>query len=95
MFKALANEHRLQILYFLKDPKTHFTYKSDVDIEKVGVCVGEIQNKLGLTQSTTSHYLSILEKADLLTSERIGKWTYWRRNERTITALGNFIGKEL
>lgn len=95
LFKALANEHRLQILYYLKDPKAHFTYKSYVDIEEVGVCVGELKNKLGLTQSTTSNYLSILEKAGLLKSERIGKWTYYRRNESTIAALADFVYKEL
>lgn len=95
LFKALANEHRLQILYYLKDPKAHFSCESYVDMEEKGVCVGEIQRKLGLTQSTTSHYLSMLEKANLLLSKRIGKWTYYRRNERTIAALGTFVNKEL
>lgn len=62
---------------------------------EVGVCVGEIQRLLGLTQSTTSHYLTILQKADLLIATRIGKWTYYRRNEVTLNRLRDFIDKEL
>ena len=39
---------------------------SKVDEVETGVCVGEIQKLLNLTQSTTSHYLSMLEKDNLL-----------------------------
>lgn len=95
IFKALANEHRLQILYWLKDPTAYFVHETDVDMVEVGVCVGEIQKKLGLTQSTTSHYLSILDKANLLIATRIGKWTYYRRNEQTILKLRDYIDQEL
>lgn len=95
LFKALSNEYRLQILIWLKDPKSYFVHESEVDMVKVGVCVGEIQRLLGLTQSTTSHYLTILQKADLLIATRIGKWTYYRRNEETLNRLRDFIDKEL
>lgn len=95
IFKALANESRLQILYWLKNPEKYFVHETDVDMVEVGVCVGEIQRLLEFTQSTTSQYLSILQKADLLISTRIGKWTYYRRNEETIQKLGNFIMEEL
>lgn len=95
IFKALANEHRLQILYWLKNPTDYFVHETTVDMEEIGVCVGEIQRKLGLTQSTTSHYLSVLQKANLLTATRIGKWTYYRRNETTLSELSTFIQSEL
>lgn len=95
LFKALSNEYRLQILIWLKNPTNYFVHESDVDMVKVGVCVGEIQRLLGLTQSTTSHYLNILQKADLLIATRIGKWTYYRRNEETLNRLRDFIDKEL
>ena len=64
VFKALANESRLQILFWLKDPKQYFTHQEPVDMVEVGVCVGQIQLKLGVTQSTASQYLSVLQKAD-------------------------------
>lgn len=97
IFKALANEHRLQILKWLKSPKDYFVNEGhpEIDEESVGVCVGEIQKKLGLTQSTTSHYLAILQKANLLTATRIGKWTYYRRNEETISQFCHLLEKEI
>lgn len=95
IFKALSNEHRLQILFWLKNPTAYFVHESGVDMIEVGVCVGEIQRLLGLTQSTTSHYLNILQKADLLIATRIGKWTYYRRNEETLKRLRDFVDQEL
>ncbi len=95
IFKALANDYRLQILFWLKNPEKYFVDEENVDMREVGVCVGEIQKQLGLTQSTTSHYLSMLQKANLLVATRIGKWTYYRRNEVTLKHLRDFIDKEL
>ncbi|HEY0222290.1 MAG TPA: metalloregulator ArsR/SmtB family transcription factor [Lactovum miscens] len=94
ILKTLANEHRLQILMWLKNPKSNFHNQTDVDEEKVGVCVGEIQKKLNLTQSTTSHYLSMLEKADLLVATRIGKWTFYRSNDKVISEFKEYMSKE-
>lgn len=41
IFKALANEHRLQILNWLKHPKDYFVNElhAEIDEEAVGVCV--------------------------------------------------------
>ncbi|ASA91933.1 TPA: helix-turn-helix transcriptional regulator [Streptococcus agalactiae] len=97
IFKALANEHRLQIIKWLKTPKDYFVNEGhpEIDVETVGVCVREIQKKLGLTQSTTSHYLTILQKSNLVMATRIGKWTYYRRNEATLSQLCHLINEEL
>jgi DNA-binding transcriptional ArsR family regulator len=95
VFKALSNESRLQIMELLKDPKAHFHHESGVDMVKVGVCVGEIRRVTGLTQSTVSMYLSQMEKAGLLISTRIGKWTYYRRDEEAIARLAGYVRDEL
>ena len=95
IFKALANEHRLLIMHYLKDPPAYFVHETDVDMTEHGVCVGEIQRVLGLTQSTTSHYLTMMNKSDLLIATRIGKWTYYRRNEATLNRLSKFIDEEI
>src|SRR5689334_13321317 len=84
ILKALANEKRLQILYWLKEPEQHFPPHKEVDGFGQGVCVAFIQKKLGLSQAATSQYLSILQRADLLIATRIGKWTYYRRNEEVL-----------
>jgi len=81
IFKALSNNTRLQILNWLKDPEQHFAEETDVDMRLTGVCVGLIQKKTGLSQSTVSEYLSILQRTGLVQSTRIGQWTYYRRNE--------------
>lgn len=91
IIKALSNKKRLQILEWLKDPEGNFPPHTEVDGFEFGVCVGSIQDKLGLSQSTTSQYLSTLEKADLVISTRIGKWTYYRRNEEKFTEFAEFV----
>lgn len=60
-----------------------------------GVCVGSTSEKIDASQSTTSHYLDMLQRAGLLESRRFGKWTYYRRNEEAIRELSEFIGGNL
>ncbi len=77
LFKALSNEVRLDILRWLKDPETHFN-KPTAHLatnlsDKGGICVGDIQEKANLSQSTVSQYLTMLQKVGLLESERHGK----------------------
>ena len=98
IFKALANETRLKILQWLKEPDIHFPPQSHslyTNDFPGGVCVGSIRDKAGLSQSTTSEFLSLLQQAGLLESKRIGQWTYFRRNEKAIEELAKWIGKEL
>lgn len=83
---ALANKSRLDIMRWLKDPDAHFTPHVEVEGFGMGVCVGKIHDKTGLSQSTASHYLSILQEVGLVIPTRIGKWTYYKRNESTIEA---------
>jgi DNA-binding transcriptional ArsR family regulator len=94
VFKVLANETRLQILYWLKDPEQHFPCP-EVDPHEVGVCVGLIQKKTGLAQSTVSHYLSMLEAAGLVISTRQGQWTYYRRNEVAFSELAQLVATQI
>ncbi|WP_373576474.1 ArsR/SmtB family transcription factor [Parafannyhessea umbonata] len=99
IFKALANEKRLQILEWLRDPGANFPPQGlhipEGDSFDNSVCVGSICEKLNASQSTTSHYLDMLQRAGLLESRRFGKWTYYRRNEEAIRELGRYISTEL
>ncbi|SDS21436.1 ArsR family transcriptional regulator [Paenibacillaceae bacterium GAS479] len=99
VFKVLGNETRLEMLKWLKDPLTFFdkptAHLSHNISKKGGVCVGDIQERAGLSQSTTSNYLSMLQRIGLLESERHGKWTYYRRNEKKIAEITDLIKKEL
>ncbi|CAH2715192.1 hypothetical protein BACCIP111895_02376 [Neobacillus rhizosphaerae] len=97
IYKALSNETRRQIMLWLKNPEEFFDEKLYLQQGlkfQIGICVGDIQAKAGLAQSVISSYLLTMQKAGLLESNRIGKWTYYRRNEKTIEEFVDYIQKE-
>ncbi|ATD09721.1 metalloregulator ArsR/SmtB family transcription factor [Pseudoalteromonas piscicida] len=93
--KALSNQTRLSILQNLREPEKHFPPQDEGDVNVDGVCVSSIQEGVGLSQSTTSTYLASLQRAGLVTSKRMGGWTYYKRNEENIRLLLEILGKEL
>ena len=86
-FKALANERRLEILNWLKDPRAHFPPQVDGDLIGDGVCSLFIAQKLGVTPSTASEHLRILSQAGLIRGKRIKQWTFYQRNEERIAEI--------
>lgn len=95
VFKALSNESRLQILQWLKEPDRHFTPHEGIDMNTTGVCVSQITDKLKMTQSTASQYLSILLRAGLIKTERIGKYTYYKRDEEAIKKIAAILEEKI
>jgi DNA-binding transcriptional ArsR family regulator len=94
-FKALANERRLQILEWLKDPARHFRPQVDGDLVKDGVCGVLIAEKLGVSQPTVSEHLKVLTQAGLLRSKRIKQWTFYKRDEQSIRGIKSAIWAKL
>jgi DNA-binding transcriptional ArsR family regulator len=84
IFKALANDRRLLILHWLKDPRAHFPPQRDGDLVADGVCGLLIAEKLSLTQPTLSEHMRILVQAGLVKSKRIKQWTFYSRDEDAI-----------
>ena len=93
--KILSNKTRVQILKWLKDPERNFPPHQDIDHFDDGVCVGFIQDKTGLSQSTISTYLNAMQNANLVIPTRHGKWTYYRRNEEVIRDYLETLKQEL
>lgn len=62
--KALSDERRLVAAMLLK--------------REGEMCGCEIQAALDVTHATVSHHMNCLQTAGLVTSERRGKWTYYR-----------------
>ena len=85
--RAVANERRLLILDWLKDPVAHFPPQRDGDLMRDGVCGVLIAQKLGVSQPTVSEHLRVLAQAGLLRAKRIKQWTFYQRNEEQIRAL--------
>ncbi|GAB2715955.1 ArsR/SmtB family transcription factor [Paenibacillus thermoaerophilus] len=95
VFKALSNETRLLIMQWLKEPETHFPKPHSGDIHEDGVCVSDIHKKVGLSQSTVSLYLSMLQNAGLIKAKRIGQYTYYKRDEENIRKMMELLSREL
>ena len=79
VMKALSDPNRVKIVKLLQ--------------RKV-MCVCEIQEALGLAQSTASKHLKILEEAGLITYSKEGAWVNYRladgaRNPYISSLLGN------
>ena len=94
VLKALSNDTRMQILQWLKEPEQHFPQLCTTDnttLKEHGVCVGKIQQKTGLSQSTTSQYLALLQDAGLIKAQRIGQWTYYQRDEAAIKEALDYL----
>jgi ArsR family transcriptional regulator len=87
VIKALANERRLEILDWLKDPVAHFPRQVDGDLVRDGVCGLFIAQKLGVSQPTASEHLRVLSQAGLIRGKRSKQWTFYKRDEKRISEI--------
>ncbi|RJQ70832.1 MAG: ArsR family transcriptional regulator [Desulfobacteraceae bacterium] len=79
VMKALSDPNRVKMIKLL---------------QRRVLCVCEIQEALGLAQSTASKHLKILEEAGLITFSKEGLWVNYRpadgaRNPYAASLLGN------
>jgi DNA-binding transcriptional ArsR family regulator len=89
--RALANDRRVQILEWLKDPRKQFPPQVDGDLVKDGVCGLLIARKLRVSQPTASEHLKILAAAGLIRGKRIKQWTFYKRDEAEIKRMKKLI----
>lgn len=93
MLKALAHPLRREMLVWMKDPERYFSpQERPFDI---GVCAGKFDERCGLSQSTVSAHLATLQRAGLISSRRIGQWTFFKRNETNLHAFFNALQAQL
>jgi DNA-binding transcriptional ArsR family regulator len=95
IFKALANEKRLQILAWLKEPRRHFRPQVDGDLVEDGVCGLLLAEKLKISQATLSEHMRVLVQAGLVRPKRIRQWTFYRRNDDKIKAIKALIREKV
>lgn len=92
--KALANDKRLLILDWLRDPRAHFPPQRDGDLVRDGVCSLLIAEKLGVSQPTAGEHLKVLSRAGLVRGRRIKQWVFYRRDEDRIAAAKEQLSGE-
>ena len=85
--KAIANDRRLQIMHWLRNPTAHFPRQIEGDLVKDGVCGVFIAQKLGVSQPSASEHLRILVHAGLIRGKKIKQWTFYQRNEKRIAEV--------
>lgn len=74
VFKALASEHRREILRVLSEA-TPAAGKTCCAVDEVCAC--KLSDHLGLSPSTISHHMSVLRSAGLVSGRKDGLWTYY------------------
>jgi ArsR family transcriptional regulator, arsenate/arsenite/antimonite-responsive transcriptional repressor len=82
-FKALSDPARLKIVRFLASDA--------VGCCGDGICACDLEQVTGLSQPTISHHMKCLQLANLITSERRGKWMYYALNHRGFGQLKAFV----
>jgi len=93
--RALANERRLQVLDWLKDPRAHFREQVDGDLVDDGVCGLLIAEKLGVSQPTVTEHMKLLVEIGAVRARRIKQWTFYKRDEERIREIKTAIAEEV
>jgi DNA-binding transcriptional ArsR family regulator len=91
--KAVSSPVRREILAHMKQPAQNFPGQEHP--YEFGVCAGKIDEACGLSQSTVSAHLAVLQHAGLITAKRIGQWVFYKRNEPAIAAFLEKLGRTL
>lgn len=78
---AIADPTRRRILHALKEKGGNSIGK------ETGLCAGDIERRVKLSQPTISHHMKILEKASVIEAKREGHWRWYRRNEKLIAEM--------
>ena len=91
--RALANERRLQVLDWLKDPRAHFREQVDGDLVEDGVCGLLIAEKLGVSQPTVTEHMKLLVEIGAVRARRIKQWTFYKRDEERLRAIKSAIAE--
>ena len=78
---AIADPMRRRILQVLKEIGANSPDRA------TGLCAGDIEERVKLSQPTVSHHMRILAKAGLVEVKKQGHWRRYRRNEKLILEM--------
>ncbi|MFC1490240.1 ArsR/SmtB family transcription factor [Candidatus Latescibacterota bacterium] len=84
IMKALSNENRLNLYMEIAE-------KEMSDFETHNCTISDIVKIFGLSPPTISHHLKELSNADLITTEKRGKFLVARINKETLTEVRQIL----
>lgn len=93
--KALASEARLSILKWLAEPDAYFSHQVTGKPSEIGVCVTLLTEKLEMAQPTVSRHLELLRRAGFVNVNKIGRWSFFNRDETAISEFKGWINDHL
>ena len=67
----------------------NFPPQRDGDLVRDGVCLVSIAEKLAISQPSASKHMELLWTAGLVRATPIGRWTFYRRDERRSASGGS------
>jgi DNA-binding transcriptional ArsR family regulator len=86
---AISDPTRRRILAALKEHGRSGVAKNS------GLCAGDIEERVSLSQPTISHHMAILTKAGLVDAVKQGQWRWYRRNEKALRRLVRSLRAQL
>jgi DNA-binding transcriptional ArsR family regulator len=89
MLQAIADPTRRRILRTLKEHAATPVGKNS------GLCAGDIEAGVNLSQPTISHHMAVLTKAGLVDALKQGQWRWYRRNDKTLRRLVKTLRAQL
>ncbi|WP_300682398.1 metalloregulator ArsR/SmtB family transcription factor [Nocardioides sp.] len=78
-FKALGDPTRVKLLALIAESST------------AEACICDLTAPIGLSQPTISHHMKQLVDAGLVTSEKRGRWVFYRLVPDALTALASTL----
>ena len=86
IMKALSNENRLALYMEIANHK-------ESDFEAPECTISDIVKLFGLSPPTISHHLKELTNADLITTEKRGKYLVARINKKTLAEVKQVLSE--
>lgn len=94
LLRALANDKRVLVLEWLRDPEANFPPQVEGDLRRDGVCSLFIAEKLGVSQPTCGEHLKVLSRAGLIRGKKIKQWVFYQRDEERIAQAKEQLGSD-
>ncbi|MET7982784.1 MULTISPECIES: helix-turn-helix domain-containing protein [unclassified Streptomyces] len=93
MLKGSFSGQRQDILEWLRSPAAHFPPQRRADLVEDGVSPESLAVKLGVSRAVARTHLDLLAGVGLLRAKKVGRRTYYRRDEYRIAEVNHYFEK--